>query len=219
MEHDPTDHGQAHEHGNGLHEDLVKLASRRDALRIFGAGGAAAAILGTLGAGPALAAKATGVVPTETAGPYPGTGPTAPTSWTTRASSAAASAAALAAHPLRGLRVRRQGRVERPDRQDVADRDAAGGLQAGLRDQRLRGQHEQPGPDVAVVRQRLRRRPGDPPARDRDGQRRQRATSPTSRSACEGSGADHRSLRRIGGGQTTREPRTPATRRSRGADA
>jgi hypothetical protein len=32
MGHDTTDH----EHGEGLHEDLVKLASRRDALRIFG---------------------------------------------------------------------------------------------------------------------------------------------------------------------------------------
>jgi len=44
MEHD-TRHP---DHGDGLHEDLVKLASRRDALRIFGAGGATA-ILTTLG--------------------------------------------------------------------------------------------------------------------------------------------------------------------------
>ena len=60
-----------HDHGDGLHEDLVKLASRRDALRIFGAGGAAA-ILATLGASSALAATPTGEVPSETAGPYPG---------------------------------------------------------------------------------------------------------------------------------------------------
>ena len=36
-------HDTAHEpHGDGLHEDLVKLASRRDALKIFGSAGAAA---------------------------------------------------------------------------------------------------------------------------------------------------------------------------------
>ena len=60
-----------HDHGDGLHEDLVKLASRRDALQIFGAG-SAAAILATLGASNALAATPTGEVPSETAGPYPG---------------------------------------------------------------------------------------------------------------------------------------------------
>ena len=54
------------DHGDGLHEDLVKLASRRDALRIFGAGGATA-ILATLGASRAMAATPTGEVPTETA--------------------------------------------------------------------------------------------------------------------------------------------------------
>jgi protocatechuate 3,4-dioxygenase beta subunit len=70
----PTPH---HDHGDGLHEDLVKLASRRDALRIFGAGGAAA-ILTTLGAGGALAATPTAKVPTETAGPYPGDGSNGP---------------------------------------------------------------------------------------------------------------------------------------------
>src|SRR5262245_44381224 len=66
-----------HEHGDGLHEDLVKLATRRDALRIFGVG-TAAAILATLGAANAFAATPTGEVPTETAGPYPGDGSNGP---------------------------------------------------------------------------------------------------------------------------------------------
>lgn len=68
-----------HDHGDGLHEDLVTLASRRDALRIFGAGGAAA-ILGTLGATRALAGTKTPTakVPSETAGPYPGDGSNGP---------------------------------------------------------------------------------------------------------------------------------------------
>ena len=74
MEHHEDAH---HDHGDGLHEDLVKLASRRDALRIFGAGGAAA-ILTTLGASRALAATPTAAVPTETAGPYPGDGSNGP---------------------------------------------------------------------------------------------------------------------------------------------
>ena len=65
--------GDGHDHGDGLHEDLVKLATRRDALRIFGAG-TAAVILSTLGASKALAATPTGEVPSETAGPYPGDG-------------------------------------------------------------------------------------------------------------------------------------------------
>jgi protocatechuate 3,4-dioxygenase beta subunit len=65
------------DHGDGLHEDLVTLASRRDALRIFGAGGATA-ILATLGASRAMAATPTGEVPTETAGPYPGDGSNGP---------------------------------------------------------------------------------------------------------------------------------------------
>jgi protocatechuate 3,4-dioxygenase beta subunit len=65
-------------HGDGLHEDLVKLASRRDALKLFGAGGAAA-ILTTLGmAGTAAAKTPTAEVPTETAGPYPGDGSNGP---------------------------------------------------------------------------------------------------------------------------------------------
>jgi protocatechuate 3,4-dioxygenase beta subunit len=66
-------------HGDGLHEDLAKLASRRDALKLFGAGGAAA-ILATLGgAGSALAARRpTAEVPEETAGPYPGDGSNGP---------------------------------------------------------------------------------------------------------------------------------------------
>lgn len=66
-----------HHHGDGLHEDLVRLASRRDALRIFGAGGAAA-ILSSLSAAPAFAKRPTGVVPSETAGPYPGDGSNGP---------------------------------------------------------------------------------------------------------------------------------------------
>jgi protocatechuate 3,4-dioxygenase beta subunit len=68
-----------HDHGDGLHEDLVRLASRRDALRIFGVGGAAA-ILSTLGASRAAARAATPTakVPSETAGPYPGDGSNGP---------------------------------------------------------------------------------------------------------------------------------------------
>ena len=208
-----------HDHGDGLHEDLVKLASRRDALRIFGAGGAAA-ILSTLGASRALAATPTAEVPTETAGPYPGDGSNGPdvlddsgivrhdirrsfgssrtlakgvplrvnltvtdaskdyapmagaavylwhcdragrysmyssgvedenylrgiaktdsdgTAWF-RTIFPGVLLGALAAHPLRGLLVGRQGRRERPDRQDVAARAAEGGLQQGLRDERL----------------------------------------------------------------------------------
>jgi protocatechuate 3,4-dioxygenase beta subunit len=73
MEHDSREP----DHGDGLHEDLVKLASRRDALRIFGAGGATA-ILATLDASRAMAATPTGEVPTETAGPYPGDGSNGP---------------------------------------------------------------------------------------------------------------------------------------------
>jgi protocatechuate 3,4-dioxygenase beta subunit len=65
------------DHGDGLHEDLVKLATRRDALRIFGAG-SAAAILATLGASNAPAATPAGEVPSETAGPYPGDGSNGP---------------------------------------------------------------------------------------------------------------------------------------------
>jgi protocatechuate 3,4-dioxygenase beta subunit len=66
-----------HDHGDGLHEDLVKLATRRDAMRIFGAAGAAA-ILTTLGASTASAATPTAEVPDETAGPYPGDGSNGP---------------------------------------------------------------------------------------------------------------------------------------------
>jgi protocatechuate 3,4-dioxygenase beta subunit len=71
-------HDDTHDdHGDGLHEDLVELATRRDALRMFGAGGAGA-ILATLGASRALAATPTAAVPTETAGPYPGDGSNGP---------------------------------------------------------------------------------------------------------------------------------------------
>src|SRR4051812_30679889 len=73
MEHEPSHP----DHGDGLREDLVTLASRRDALRIFGAGGATA-ILATLGASRATAATPSGEVPTETAGPYPGDGSNGP---------------------------------------------------------------------------------------------------------------------------------------------
>ena len=72
--HTDTDH---HDHGEGLHEDLVRLASRRDALRLFGAGGAAA-LLTTLGAPAAFGKTPTAEVPTETAGPYPGDGSNGP---------------------------------------------------------------------------------------------------------------------------------------------
>src|SRR3954465_2676334 len=73
MKRDTTEH----EHGDGLHEDLVKLASRRDALRIFGAGGAAA-IMTALGASRAPAKTPTAEIPSETAGPYPGDGSNGP---------------------------------------------------------------------------------------------------------------------------------------------
>lgn len=68
-----TGHDQHDDHGDGLQEDLARLASRRDELTLFGAGGAAA-ILATLGASQAMAATPTAVVPTGTAGPYPGDG-------------------------------------------------------------------------------------------------------------------------------------------------
>jgi len=72
MHHDDTE-----PQGDGLHEDLVKLASRRDALKLFGAGGAAA-ILSTLGVSKALANTPTAEVPSETSGPYPGDGSNGP---------------------------------------------------------------------------------------------------------------------------------------------
>ncbi len=70
-------HDSHDDHGDGLHEDLFKLASRRDALKLFGAAGAAS-ILTTLGASQAFAKTPTGKVPTETAGPYPGDGSNGP---------------------------------------------------------------------------------------------------------------------------------------------
>jgi len=66
-----------HDHGDGLHEDLVKLATRRSALRMFGAGGAGL-ILASLGASNVLAATPAAEVPDETAGPYPGDGSNGP---------------------------------------------------------------------------------------------------------------------------------------------
>lgn len=68
---------QRTDHGDGLHEDLVKLATRCDALRMFGVTGAGA-ILASLGASNVLAATPTGEVPDETAGPYPGDGSNGP---------------------------------------------------------------------------------------------------------------------------------------------
>lgn len=68
--HTPHSH---HDHGDGLHEDLAKLATRRDALRIFGVGGAAT-VLAAIGAPNVLAALPTGAVPSETPGPYPADG-------------------------------------------------------------------------------------------------------------------------------------------------
>jgi protocatechuate 3,4-dioxygenase beta subunit len=66
------------DHREGLHEDLRELASRRDALRLFGGVGAAT-LLGSLGAtAAALANTPTAAVPTETAGPYPGDGSNGP---------------------------------------------------------------------------------------------------------------------------------------------
>jgi protocatechuate 3,4-dioxygenase beta subunit len=76
MERDMTS-DRHHDHGDGLHEDLVKLATRRDALRIFGVG-SAGAILAALGAPSVLAGAPTAPVPTETAGPYPGDGSNGP---------------------------------------------------------------------------------------------------------------------------------------------
>ena len=55
----------------------MRLATRRDALRIFGVGGAAA-VLAALGAPNVLAARPTGVVPSETKGPFPGDGSNGP---------------------------------------------------------------------------------------------------------------------------------------------
>ena len=72
-----TAHSRRKDHGDGLHEDLVRLATRRDALRIFSAG-SATAILAAFGASQALAATPAGEVPTETAGPYPGDGSNGP---------------------------------------------------------------------------------------------------------------------------------------------
>ncbi len=74
---EPDHRDSGPEHGDGLHEDLVKLATRRDALRVLGAGGTAA-VLSTLGVSGALAAKPTAEVPDETAGPYPGDGSNGP---------------------------------------------------------------------------------------------------------------------------------------------
>lgn len=76
MEH-TTERDHHDDHGDGLHEDLARMASRRDALKLFGVGGAAALLAG-LGTSQASAATPTAVVPTETAGPYPGDGSNGP---------------------------------------------------------------------------------------------------------------------------------------------
>ena len=80
----------------------------------------------------------------------------------------------LAPHPFRGLLVGRQSGFQRPYRQDIADRVAASGVQEGLRDKRIRGQPEQPRENLAVDRQCVQRRQGDPPTRDRDRKRQAR---------------------------------------------
>ena len=245
-----TTHHRHDDHGDGLHDDLVKLATRQDALRIFGAG-SAAAILATLGASTALAATPTAEVPDETAGTYPGDSTNGPdvlddsgivrhdirrsfgesttlaTGVPLRVNLTVTDAAndyaplsglavylwhcdrsgrysmytsgvedenylrgiaktdsegtawfktifpgrlfgALATHPLRGLCVGRQGGLQRADRQDLADRVARSGLQEGLRDQRIRGQSQQPRADITLERHGLRRRQSHPPTRDGD---------------------------------------------------
>lgn len=98
-DHHPRRHHDVHDdHGDGLHDDLAllagratqgstldpaQLASRRDALRLFGGVGAAT-LLGTLGAcassssSTASAKTPSAEVPDETAGPYPGDGSNGP---------------------------------------------------------------------------------------------------------------------------------------------
>jgi protocatechuate 3,4-dioxygenase beta subunit len=70
-------HDDGPAHGDGLHEDLARMATRRDALKLFGAGGAAA-LAAALIPGTAFGAKPTAEVPDETAGPYPGDGSNGP---------------------------------------------------------------------------------------------------------------------------------------------
>jgi protocatechuate 3,4-dioxygenase beta subunit len=72
-------HDGAHDdHREGLHEDLRALASRRDALRLFGGVGAATLLGSLAGAATALGKTPTAEVPSETAGPYPGDGSNGP---------------------------------------------------------------------------------------------------------------------------------------------
>ena len=66
-----------HDHGDGLHDDLVKLVSRRDALKIFGAG-SAATIIANLGISNAFAATPTGKVPERDRRTFPGDGSNGP---------------------------------------------------------------------------------------------------------------------------------------------
>ena len=249
-----TAHSRRKDHGDGLHEDLVKLASRRDALRIFGVG-TAAAILSTLGASQALAATSRARCRARPRARTRATAPTGPTCSTTRhrrhdirrsfgSSRTLAKGVPLRVNltvtdaandyaPMAGAAVylwhsiapagtrctppgsrtrttcagsrrptarappgsRRSSRAairgagrtstsrcirRSPKRSPTArssrhrSRAAAGGMQEGLRDQRILGQPEQPRKNVAVDRQRLQRRRGDPPTRDRDRKRQTR---------------------------------------------
>ncbi|MEH3054908.1 MAG: intradiol ring-cleavage dioxygenase [Patulibacter minatonensis] len=81
MTHGAAPHDHHDDHPEGLHEDLRKIASRRDALRIFGGAGLAT-ILASCGGSSvttlAGAATPTSEVPDETAGPYPGDGSNGP---------------------------------------------------------------------------------------------------------------------------------------------
>jgi protocatechuate 3,4-dioxygenase beta subunit len=68
-----------HDHDGGLAADLPRLISRRRALTVL-TGGAASAVLAACGrsAEPKPATSATGTIPEETAGPYPGDGSNGP---------------------------------------------------------------------------------------------------------------------------------------------
>lgn len=71
-------HHDHDDHREGLHQDLAALASRRDALRLFGSAGLAT-LAGSLALPSGLLAKVPSAeVPSETAGPYPGDGSNGP---------------------------------------------------------------------------------------------------------------------------------------------
>ncbi len=71
-------HHDHDDHREGLHHDLAALASRRDALRLFGSAGLATLAGGLLVPSGLLAKTPTAEVPSETAGPYPGDGSNGP---------------------------------------------------------------------------------------------------------------------------------------------